>query len=198
MNDANAPIISIRGEGFAVRGRLLDARQRVSDHLNEQRPMLRLADVELEGFPAFGDHAHEVAIGREAVVLVTPDAEQHPHADDMHMGRIKRHVRLIAGGWLVEGDVHLVPGVTLERFLNAGQDTFFPLTDARLLVADEERSAPVVLVHRHHVRLLVPAEEESIAAETELLGEAGAITPEAVAVSAGNPVTGIPGWPNHR
>jgi len=153
-----APSVVIVGRGFEAWGRLpLVGRQRVSDHFNERRTMLILEGAQLEGCAAFDTSADELAINRDDVLLVVPVDEPDlviPAASIVV--KEKHRVRLLVGAWVVEGNIHVIPDLSVERFINMGHGEFMPLTDARLVGPDTERTERLALVHRRHIRLLRP------------------------------------------
>jgi len=153
-----APSVVIVGRGFEAWGRLpLMGGQRVSDHVNERRTMLILESAQLEGCPSFASAADELAINRDDILLVVPVAEPTATGAVPHLVHKEQHrVRLLVGDWVVEGDIHVTPELSVERFINMGHGEFMPLTAARLTGPDTERVETLVLVHRHHIRLLRP------------------------------------------
>lgn len=156
LDGVPAPSVVIVGEGFEASGRLpLQGGQRVSDHFNERRTMLILESAQLEGCPTFDQAADELAINRDDILLVVPLAEPTSSGATPPMVHKEPHrVRLLVGDWVVEGDIHVTPEVSVERFINMGHGEFMPLTNARLTGPDTERGEEVVLIHRRHVRLL--------------------------------------------
>ncbi|GAC1339159.1 MAG: hypothetical protein NVSMB29_06050 [Candidatus Dormibacteria bacterium] len=153
-----APSVVIVGRGFEAWGRLpLIGGQRVSDHFNERRTMLILESAQLEGCPTFDSAADELAINRNDILLVVPVAEAKASATATHVVHKEQHrVRLLVGDWVVEGDIHVTPEQSVERFINMGHGEFMPLTHARLTGPDTERIEELVLIHRRHIRLLRP------------------------------------------
>lgn len=165
MTTDDLPVVEVIGLGYQARGRLLNsARQRVSDHINEQRHMLLLADAHLEGIPAFGTGASELGVSRDEAILVLPTHEP-VESRDLRIVKERHRVRVVAGEWLIQGDLHVVPGVALERFVNVGQEDFIPITDATIEGPDGERQVSTVLVQRHHIRLLSPTADPTVVLE---------------------------------
>ncbi|MFN2452096.1 MAG: hypothetical protein ABR541_07070 [Candidatus Dormibacteria bacterium] len=153
-----APSVVIVGAGFEAWGRLpLIGGQRVSDHFNERRTMLILESAQLEGCPTFDNAADELAINRNDILLVVPVAEPVATGAAPHVVHKEQHrVRLLVGDWVVEGDIHVTPELSVERFINMGHGEFMPLTDVRLNGPDTERVEDLVLISRRHIRLLRP------------------------------------------
>lgn len=157
------PSVVLIGIGFEAYGRLpVAGSQRVSDHFNERRSMLVLEDVQLERCDAFASTAHEVAVSREDVLLVVPVVEPGGEPASARMvPKERRRVRMLVGDWVAEGDIHVVPRTSVERFVNTGQGDFVPLTRVRVIAPDgSAREEDFVLVHRRHLRLLTPVAED--------------------------------------
>lgn len=151
------PLVEVIGRGFVARGRLLEAHGRVSDHLNERRSMIFLADCELRGLAEFPVTGRAIGINRDDIVVVVPLEESLIQADSaLRVDKERVFVRLLVDGWRIQGLVSLVPGVSLERFVNVGHESFIPLVDASLVGAHDERTVPVALVRRGAIRLLAP------------------------------------------
>jgi len=162
---AQPPSVVIIGDGFEALGRLpLIGRQRVSDHFNEQRTMLILEGAEIEGTERFDKEADELAINRSEILLVVPVEEQHTGdsvAANIAMKELHR-VRIMVGDWVVEGDIHVLPEVSVERFINVGHGEFMPLTNVTLSGPGTERHEQLVLVSRLHIKMLRPLQGSGV------------------------------------
>jgi hypothetical protein len=151
--------VVVIGEGFEALGRLpLVRRERVSDHFNERRTMLILEGAEIEGSALFDRDADELAINRSEILLVVPIEESYTSDGAEVQAAMKEthRVRLMVGTWVVEGDIHVTPEVSVERFINMGHGDFLPLTRVVLSAADAERNEHLVLVSRTRIKMLRP------------------------------------------
>lgn len=149
--------VEVIGRDFVARGRLVEAHSRLSDHLNERRSMIFLDEVRLEGISAFAVAGCPLGIHRDDILFVVP-VEEILGRDDavLRVAKEQVAVRLLVDEWRCEGRLSLVPGVSVDRFVNVGHEAFVPLTDARLRTARQTRTEAVVLVRRSAIRLLVP------------------------------------------
>lgn len=151
------PTVEVIGEGFRVTGHLVRATgQRVSDALNECERMLILTLATVEGVADLPTSANEVGINIDTIDLVIPVEEAFIRDPLRVIEKVRQPVALQVKGWTLTGEVSLVRGVTLERFVNVGHEEFFPVTDAVLVGPEGGRRAPVVLVRRHSVGVLIP------------------------------------------
>lgn len=152
-------MVAVVGNGFEALGRLpLAGREGVSDHFNERRTMVILEKVELEGCDQFDTAADELAINRTEILLVIPVEESHT-GDAVTASLVlkeEHRVRLLIGAWVAEGNIHITPELSMERFINMGHGEFMPMTHARLTGPGGERTEQLVLVARAHIRLLRP------------------------------------------
>ncbi|TMC50727.1 MAG: hypothetical protein E6J14_03980 [Chloroflexi bacterium] len=156
----DATVLTLIGSDFIVRGRLLRSGvQRVSDHLNESsgRPMLVLGDATLEGAEGFGTDLSEVAVTTSQLLFVIPDKERPPLVE-LRVAKQRRRMRMLVGDYIVDGDMHMVPDITVERFVNMGGSEFLPVTDAEIIGTEMERREAMLLVRRHAIRMLTPIE----------------------------------------
>ena len=153
----NTALVEVLGRGFTVHGTLMEAHTRVSDHFNEQRHMIFVGDARIAGVGGFLRKAGTVGINRDEIVLVIP-VEEVFESSQLRIEKTRLSVRMVVDRWQLRGMVTVVPGVSLERFVNIGPESFIPVLDARLTGAGEDRREPLVLVRREAVRLLVPSE----------------------------------------
>ena len=151
------PLVEVIGKGFVARGRLLDAHVRVSDHFNEQRSMVFLGEAEITGVSDYSGGSRQLGINRDDIVIVVP-VEEVIGPDALRIEKLRIGVRMLADGWTVTGQISLVPGVSLERFVNIGQESFIPLTGVHLIGPDGGRDEDVALVQRHAIRMLIPVD----------------------------------------
>lgn len=72
-----------------------------------------------------------------------------------------RCVALVAGGWRIEGVVHIMPGTRLTDMMNSNLKTFIPVTDAVVYDgAGLEIARPSYLaMNRDHVTVISPLDE---------------------------------------
>ena len=151
----NTALVEVIGRGFVVRGTLMDAHTRVSDHFNEQRHMLFVSEAQIGGIGGFPRRAGTVGINRDEVVLVIP-VEERFASTMLRIEKTRLAVRLVVDRWQVRGHVNVVHGVSLERVVNIGPESFIPVLDARLTGPGTDRRESLVLVRREAIRLLVP------------------------------------------
>ena len=153
----NTALVEVIGRGFTVHGALMEAHTRVSDHFNEQRHMIFVGDARIAGVGGFLRKAGTVGINRDEVVLVIPVVEAF-ESSQMRIEKTRMAVRMVVDRWQVRGHVTVVHGVSLERFVNIGPESFIPVLDARLTGAGTDRQERLMLVRREAIRLLVPSE----------------------------------------
>lgn len=151
------PLVTLIGVDFIAYGHLLGAAgQRVSDHVSASREMLLLGDAHLQGCESFGAAHPRLGVSTSQVLFVLPDREA-ASAVELHVRKDRHRVRLLVDDYVVVGDVHLVPGLPLERFAAGVAGEFIPVTDAELSGPEVERSERLLLVRRRAVRLLASA-----------------------------------------
>ncbi|TMC47573.1 MAG: hypothetical protein E6J20_19460 [Chloroflexi bacterium] len=153
----NTAVVEVIGRGFTVHGTLQEAHTRVSDHFNEQRHMIFVGDARITGVGGFLRKAGTVGINRDEIVLVIP-VEEVFESTQLRIEKTRLPVRMVVDRWQLRGQVTVVHGVSLERFVNIGPESFIPVLDARLTGAGADRNERLVLVRREAIRLLVPSE----------------------------------------
>ena len=151
----NTALVEVIGKGFTVHGTLLDSHTRVSDHFNEQRHMVFVSDARIEGVAGFLRKAETVGISREEIVLVIP-VEEVFASTQLRIEKTQLSVRMVVDRWQLRGKVNAVHGVSLERFVNIGPESFIPVVEATLTGPGTNRQEGLVLVRREAIRLLVP------------------------------------------
>jgi hypothetical protein len=116
--------------------------QRLSDILNAE-DVLSVSRVDHE--PSEDDW---VAIERDHMMLVV--APPHTSPRQLRVHRHKREISAQSASYAVRGTVHTIPGNRLDRTVLRTRQHFLPITDARVVTAnqpDVEEEHEVVLIN---------------------------------------------------
>lgn len=134
--------IRIFTEDAVVDGWTQVGSHRLSDILNAE-DMLSVSRVDYE--PSEDDW---MAVERDQMMLVV--APPHTSSRQLRVHRHKREIRAQSALYSILGTVHMIPGNRLDRTVLRTRQHFLPITDARVVTADQpdlEQEHEVVLIN---------------------------------------------------